>query len=102
MNESILRALMRLFAIVASLDKRYSEQERSIVMDYLDRQYSHEIVRKYIEYFDQQVKSYQTEPGDTATSEANKPFSLEPQITELCNQINAHCSRLSSRFYKKG
>lgn len=90
MNESILRALMRLFAIVATVDKkRHSENERGIIMDYLDRQYSHEIVNKYIEYFDQQVKHYQPEliyAGEAETDALT--INYEKYITELCNQIN--------------
>ncbi|NJO70475.1 MAG: hypothetical protein HC830_15385, partial [Bacteroidetes bacterium] len=57
MNESILKALIRLFAIVADVNKEnQSDTERSIVMDYLDMQFSHEIARKYLEYFDEQVR----------------------------------------------
>ncbi len=60
MNESILKALMRLFAIVSDINKEgQSASRRNIVMDYLDRQYSYEIVQKYIEFFDQQVKDLQ-------------------------------------------
>jgi len=47
---------MRLFAIVSGMSKEgQSDSKRSIVMDYLDRQYSYEIVHKYITFFDQQV-----------------------------------------------
>ena len=57
MNESILKALMRLFAIVSDINKEgQSASRRNIVMDYLDRQYSYEIVQKYIDFFDEQVK----------------------------------------------
>jgi hypothetical protein len=57
MNESILRALMRLFAIVSDINKEgQSDSRRSIVMDYLDQQYSYEIVNKYIGFFDEQVR----------------------------------------------
>ena len=38
MNESILKALMRLFAIVSDINKEgQSASRRDIVMDYLDR-----------------------------------------------------------------
>ncbi len=90
MNESILKALMRLFAIVANVNKKgYSENERSIVIDYLDRQYSHEIVQKYIEYFDQQVKHYHPELMHTSDAETQKQnISNEEYVNELCKQIN--------------
>jgi len=57
MNESILKALMRLFAIVSDMNKEgQSTSRRNIIMDYLDRQYSFDIVRKYLDFFDQQVR----------------------------------------------
>ncbi|MDP4209678.1 MAG: ATP-binding cassette domain-containing protein [Bacteroidota bacterium] len=90
MNESILRALMRLFAIVADVNKEgHSDNERDIVMDYLDRQYSHEIVQKYINYFEQQVKHSHPEISHASDAEAHKQDTInEAVITELCNQIN--------------
>src|ERR1035437_208069 len=90
MNESILKALMHLFAIVADVNKDgHSGNERSIVMDYLDRQYSHEIVKKYIEYFDQQVIHYHPELMHSNDAENQKQTILnEAIIVELCNQIN--------------
>jgi ABC transport system ATP-binding/permease protein len=90
MNESILRALMRLFAVVADVDKTgNSVNERSIVMDYLDRQYSHEIAHKYLEYFEQQVRHYHTEQGQSGDVKIQKPNIYdETFISDICNQIN--------------
>jgi len=81
---------MHLFAIVADVNKDgYSGNERSIVMDYLHRQYSHEIVKKYIEYFDQQVKHYHPDSMHSNDTENRKQNILnEAIIIELCNQIN--------------
>lgn len=90
MNESILKALMRLFAIVANVNKDgYSDNERSIIRDYLDRQYSNEIVQKYLEYFDQQVRYYHPALSQNSDIEAKKVNSSnEAIVIELCNQIN--------------
>lgn len=81
---------MRLFAIVANVDEKgYSENKRGIVRDYLDRQYSHEIVQKFIEYFDEQVKHYHPESNYSNETETNKQnISNEAYIAELCSQIN--------------
>ena len=81
---------MHLFAIVADVNKDgHSGNERSIVMDYLHRQYSHEIVKKYIEYFDQQVIHYHPELMHSNDAENKKQTILnEAIIIELCNQIN--------------
>jgi ABC transport system ATP-binding/permease protein len=90
MNESVLKALIRLFAIVSDVNKEgQSDSKRSIVTDYLDRQYSHEIVQKYIDFFDQQVKYFNQINNDHFISDAgtlNK--ATEKRIIELCWQIN--------------
>lgn len=90
MNESILRALMRLFAIVSDINKEgQSEKKRSIVMDYLDRQYSYEIVHKYIAFFDQQVKYFHQLSDDPVIFDpAVRKINAENRIIELCSQIN--------------
>lgn len=90
MNESILKALMRLFAIVAYVDKEgHSDNERSIVMDYLDFQYSHEVAQKYLEYFDEQVKIFHPELTHLDQEEARKiQIENEKNILSLLNQIN--------------
>jgi ABC-type multidrug transport system ATPase subunit len=90
MNESILKALIRLFAIVADVN-RYGQSgnERSIVKDYLDRQYSHEIVNKYIDYFDEQVKFYHPElMYENERENRRQNIYNEAIIIDLCNQIN--------------
>jgi len=90
MNESILKVLIRLFAIVADANKNGdTSNERDIVMDYLDRQYSHELVQTYLDYFDEQVRLYHPEHMFESHSETQKQFSInESKIAELCNQIN--------------
>lgn len=90
MNESILKALLRLFAIVAEVDMEGKlDNERSVVMDYLDRQYSNDIVQKYIEYFDQQIVNYHPELMYSSDAEALKQtHSNDSNISNLCNQIN--------------
>ncbi len=90
MNETILKALMRLFAIVADVNKNgFSDNERGIVLDYLDRQYSHDIAKKYIAYFDQQVTNFHPELMHTSDVEATKQNAYnDTKIVELCSQIN--------------
>jgi ABC transport system ATP-binding/permease protein len=91
MNESILKALIRLFAIVSDAedDDNKFGTERIIVMDYLDRQYSHELVQTFTEYFDQQVKIFHEYKSHLQNSnpESNEIIGRE-KIEELCNQIN--------------
>jgi ABC-type multidrug transport system ATPase subunit len=81
---------MRLFAIVSDINKAgQSDDRRSIVMDYLDRQYSHEIVQKYIDFFDEQVKFFHQLNNDPVIADsATRKISAENKIIELCSQIN--------------
>ena len=81
---------MRLFAIVSDINKEgQSESKRSIVMDYLDRQYSYEIVQKYIEFFDQQVSYFHQINNDSGVAGlALRKISAEKRIIEICQQIN--------------
>jgi ABC transport system ATP-binding/permease protein len=90
MNESVLKALMHLFAVVCDVNKaEQPESKRGIVIDYLDRQYSHDIVQKYIDFFDQQVKDFHQINNDTvAADSATSKFNTEKRIIELCGQIN--------------
>jgi ABC-type multidrug transport system ATPase subunit len=90
MNESILKALMRLFAIVSDINKEgQSADRRDIIMDYLDRQYSYEIVQKYIEFFDEQVAVLRRMSYDPVTADLTvRKIQAENRIIELCSQIN--------------
>jgi ABC transport system ATP-binding/permease protein len=90
MNESILKALMRLFAIVSDINKEgQSADRRDIIMDYLDRQYSYEIVQKYIEFFDEQLTLMRRMSYDPATSDLTvRKIQAENRIIDLCSQVN--------------
>jgi ABC-type multidrug transport system ATPase subunit len=90
MNESILRALMRLFAIVSDFSKSgQSDSRRIIIMDYLDQQYSQEVVRKYINFFDEQVKYFYQLNNDPMVSDpVDRKKNAQSRIIELCTQIN--------------
>ncbi len=56
MSETILKALMRLFAIIADVDSEsegVSEKGREVVASYLKQQLSQELVEEYLALFDQ-------------------------------------------------
>lgn len=90
MNESILKALMRLFAIVSDMNKEgQSASRRNIIMDYLDRQYSFDIVRKYLDFFDQQVRQLRKVSQDPEMADFSlRKIQAENRIINLCEQIN--------------
>lgn len=81
---------MRLFAIVSDINKEgQSVNKRSIVMDYLDQQYSQEIVQKYINFFDEQVRYFhQLKDEPHQDYPADKKSNAKSRIVELCSQIN--------------
>lgn len=81
---------MRLFAIVSDSNKEgHSDTRRKIVVDYLDRQYSYEIVDKYIQFFDQQLAFYSQLGNDPASSDnASRKQLAQRRIADLCEQFN--------------
>lgn len=58
-------------------------------MDYLDRQYSYEIVEKYINFFDQQVRYFhQLNHGSEVADNAVAQVNAAKRIIQICQQIN--------------
>ncbi|NBC83968.1 MAG: ATP-binding cassette domain-containing protein [Bacteroidetes bacterium] len=90
MNESIVKSLMRLFALVADVNKYgYSGNEREVVIDYLHRQFSSEFVQIYIEYFDEHLLRYHPEYMYQNEHETKKQTSYnEAKLKENCEEIN--------------
>ncbi|MBN2662135.1 MAG: ATP-binding cassette domain-containing protein [Bacteroidales bacterium] len=88
MNESILNALMRLFAIVANVDDLgLSPKARQVVLDYLEIQLNQELANKYIEIFDYYLKLHHQKKGDERKT--RKRISLNSvKILTICNEIN--------------
>ena len=89
MEDSVLQALMRLFAIVASVNEEGSARnERNVLIEYLQRQFSHELVDKYLDHFDQYIREYHLESQISAKEE--KLFRknlIEEQCEELNNEL---------------
>ena len=90
MNESILKALMRLFALVAYVNEKGQPSiERDVVYEYLQRQFSNELVDKYLKIFDRFLAEYHpdlTEITDKDREERNV-FNTKAVI-ELCATLN--------------
>lgn len=81
---------MRLFAIVSDIQKDgQTDNKRSIVIDYLDQNYSQEVVQKYINFFDEQVRYFFQLNSDPLISDSvDKKRNAQSRIIELCSQIN--------------
>ncbi len=90
MNESILEALMRLFALVAFVNEKGQPGiERAVVKDYLHRQFSSSIVEKYLRAFDKYLTEYH--PDLTLASHDEKreqSVFTSRAVNKLCNKLN--------------
>ena len=88
MNESILNALMRLFAIIANVDDQgLSPNARQVVLDYLEIQLNQELTNKYIKLFDYYLELHHQKKGDERKT--RKRISLNSvKILTICNEIN--------------
>ncbi len=86
MSETILRALMRLFAIIADVDNDsesgISEKGREVVASYLKQQLSQELVEQYLSLFLQYVEEQQGKKGKKRLS-ANSV-----KVLAICSKIN--------------
>jgi ABC-type multidrug transport system fused ATPase/permease subunit len=83
MSESILKALMRMFAIIASFDKdETSNQGRQIVESYLKKQLSLDLVNEYIQIFDEFYAANNKRKGNKKLS------SSSVKVLMICEQIN--------------
>ncbi|NJK87590.1 MAG: ATP-binding cassette domain-containing protein [Bacteroidales bacterium] len=90
MNESILKALMKLFALVANSDEDgQAGNERDIVIEFLQQQFSSELVDNFIEYFDRQVLLYNIiNEEESPELELKKEQKTHKRLKELCDQLN--------------
>ena len=89
MDESVLQALMRLFAVVASVSEEgNATNERDVLVEYLQRQFSVEFVERYLNFFDQSVKEYHLEIKISSEKEAeNRKKTIDDQCEKLNNAL---------------
>jgi len=88
MNESILKAILRLFALVSEANKSsHIEDKRGIISDFLNQQFDSELAEEYLNYFDYRVRYYHPESLDPAHDVIHGK-TLEERLVDLCNQLN--------------
>jgi len=79
MSEPLLKAILRLFAVVAKEDE-VTHQERDQIRSFLEEHLSQLVVGSYLQFFDEYTKSISTKHGD---------HDLELRtIQELCKEVN--------------
>lgn len=83
MSESILKALMRMFAIIANFEKGDdSISGREVVRSYLKQQLNTELIEKYLALFDEYVELHHSKKGNKRIS-ANSV-----KVLAICEKIN--------------
>ena len=94
MSESILNALIHLFAIVANIRVRQLTQaEKEIVKDYLERFLNQELLEEYLRVFDNYFEFYQRELREDSDTPVESYSLISFQITNVCRQIKGELFR---------
>src|SRR5690606_11628865 len=75
MSEPLLRAILRLFAVVAK-EGDVTRQERELIRMFLQEHLSHSSVDPYLNFFDEITRNSQGGVGD------------EEKIRQVCSEIN--------------
>lgn len=89
MNESILKALMRLFAIIANVDENgVSKSARSIVVSYLSLLLNQETVEQYIKLFEDYVKIHHKFDEIDSLRKRKRTSVNSVKVLMICNEIN--------------
>src|SRR4030043_2055995 len=91
MSESILKALMRLFALVIDIDqdREITDNERGIVRSFLSRQLNSDMTEKYMDIFNDYLDLYHKDEIQKGSRKDRKRTSLTPEkIWGICEQIN--------------
>ena len=90
MSESILNALMHLFAIIANVaEDEVSIRGRTIVKAYIKQHLNKGQVNEYLKLFDNYLSFYQRELRESKNNNVPEKDSLMSfQISNICHQIN--------------
>lgn len=84
MSEPLLKAILRLFAVVAREDD-VTHHERDHIKTFLDEHLSRRAVASYLDFFDEQTRQ-----GTAATDTLDV---RKQRISEICNAINAELTQ---------
>ncbi|MBS3806695.1 MAG: ATP-binding cassette domain-containing protein [Bacteroidales bacterium] len=94
MSESILNALIHLFAIVANIRaKDITQEEKDIVKAYLERFINQELLEEYLRVFDNYFEFYQRELREDSDTPVESYSLISFQITNVCRQIKGELLR---------
>jgi ABC-type multidrug transport system ATPase subunit len=90
MSETILRALMQLFALVSDIQSKneISRKEKSVVRSFLARQLNNELVEKYMKIFDEYLDLYYNNDSKDNFGELDLTSLKDLRIKKICDNIN--------------
>lgn len=89
MNESILKALIQLFANVVDVDSNgISPHAREVVEAYLENEFSSEQVLIYLKQFDSYLSLYHPEETQQQQTIENYKYPISERVSEICSIIN--------------
>jgi ABC-type multidrug transport system ATPase subunit len=90
MNESVLKALMQLFAIVVEVDRKGSwGLAREVVESYLEKEFSEDLVKHFINQLETYIATYQPLEAPQQSEAGEQKYPISERVKELCNGINA-------------
>ena len=87
MSESILKALMQLFALV-SFPSNDSQSRRNIVYSFLDQQLSNQQILDYMKLFDEKVEVIETKMSEKDVDQNKRLASSSVRVLRIASQIN--------------
>jgi len=91
MNESLLDALLKLFAIIVDV-KHFKNPDlaRKVVEEYFQKHYGHSQAKKCIIYFDEHLKQYHHQIPKNKKTDISV---YDSRIEEICSKINREFER---------
>jgi len=90
MSESILKAIIKLFAIIAGLEEQ-SAGSRQVVFSFLNQQLNEDAAIKYIEYFDKLLADEKT--IDDSTQKRKRTSAHSVKVLGICDQLNTELTQ---------
>jgi hypothetical protein len=90
-NEPILKALIQLFVLISDVRSisEISSKESNIVRLFLSRQLNNDLVKRYMEMFDEYLISYNSEIIDRGSIKDKKRITLvSMMILGICEKVN--------------
>ena len=101
MSESILKALMQLFALITDIHEKddLSSKERDIVESFLNRLINHELVVHYMKVFDEYLELHHMGETEKDSRKDRKRTTLNAmKIMGICQQINEELQQKQKVF----